>query len=444
MVPEQPKTSAALVAEVIDNGEVSSQQYVVVALCMFFNMLDGFDITAMAVAASSVAADLKLTTDKIGWIFSFALLGMMVGAMFLAPVADIIGRRKMVIATVLIVGVSVLLTANATSLTEFIILRFISGLAAGAMLASQTALTAEYSPEKYRALSITVMVSGYPLGAMMTSVAASFIMPEFGWRGMFWFGGSITFLMVVVAWAFIPESLKYLLERRPKDALIKANKVLERLSKGQLDVLPEITHDQAAGEAGVFDGMRKLVREPHRNSTFVLWTTFFLCFCTLYFLMSWVPKLMENAGFSVEVGRKAFFLFNMGGVAGVFLLGVLSTRFYLSRLVSLFLAASAVLMLVFAILPGQETVLLVAITFIGALMQGGFTALYAVAAKTYPTEIRSTGIGWGIGLGRIGAVAGPAVAGYLLAAGFSTADNFLLFAIPLGLSSVSAYFLRVR
>jgi AAHS family 4-hydroxybenzoate transporter-like MFS transporter len=206
-----PSTSAELVDDVIDNGKISGQQLLVVGLCMFFNMLDGFDITAMAVVASAVSTELELTADRLGWIFSFALLGMMGGAMFLAPLSDIVGRRKMIIASVFLVGVSILLTANATTLTEFIVLRFISGLGAGVMLACQATLAAEYSPEKYRTLSVAMVTSGYPMGAMFTSVVAGIVMPEYGWRGMFMFGGVLTLSMGMVAWLFIPESLKNLI-----------------------------------------------------------------------------------------------------------------------------------------------------------------------------------------------------------------------------------------
>ena len=126
-IPAELRSSTSLVADVIDNGEVSGQQILVVILCMFFNMLDGFDITAMAVVAGEVSTELLLTPERLGWIFSFALAGMMLGAMFLAPVSDIIGRRKMIILSVCLVGVSIVLTARATTLTEFIVLRFVSG-----------------------------------------------------------------------------------------------------------------------------------------------------------------------------------------------------------------------------------------------------------------------------------------------------------------------------
>jgi len=439
-----PALSANVVAEVIDNGQVSGQQFLVVGLCMFFNMLDGFDITAMAVVATAVSTELQLAPDRLGLIFSFALAGMMCGAMFLAPISDIIGRRKLIVVSLTLVGVSILVTATATTLTEFIVLRFISGLGAGAMLACQATLAAEYSPKKYRSLSVAAVTAGYPMGAMMTSVVAGFIMPDYGWRGMFWFGGGLTLVMGLVAWAFIPESLKYLFERRPDNALQRVNKILQKLKKNTLVQLPEVRRENSGKSRGIVGNMSSLLTSNHRRATITLWTTFFLCFSTLYFLLSWIPKLMEQTGYSAATGRYAFFLFNLGAVIGIFVLGTMATRWKLSNIVSVFLFTSAVLMVVFAAAPNQLTLLLLIIFLIGFLQQGGFTGLYAVAAIVYPTEIRSTGIGWSIGLGRFGAVAGPAIAGYLIAAGLDMSANYYLFAVPMAIGGLLAYRLHVR
>jgi len=439
-----PALSANVVAEVIDNGQVSGQQFLVVGLCMFFNMLDGFDITAMAVVATAVSTELQLAPDRLGLIFSFALAGMMCGAMFLAPISDIIGRRKLIVVSLTLVGVSILVTATATTLTEFIVLRFISGLGAGAMLACQATLAAEYSPKKYRSLSVAAVTAGYPMGAMMTSVVAGFIMPDYGWRGMFWFGGALTLVMGLVAWAFIPESLKYLFERRPDNALQRVNKILQKLKKDTLVQLPEVRRENSGKSRGIVGNMSSLLTSNHRRATITLWTTFFLCFSTLYFLLSWIPKLMEQTGYSAATGRYAFFLFNLGAVIGIFVLGTMATRWKLSNIVSVFLFTSAVLMVVFAAAPNQLTLLLLIIFLIGFLQQGGFTGLYAVAAIVYPTEIRSTGIGWSIGLGRFGAVAGPAIAGYLIAAGLDMSANYYLFAVPMAIGGLLAYRLHVR
>ena len=439
-----PILSTDLVSEVIDNGPASRQQFLVVGLCMLLNMLDGFDITAMAIVATPVASELRLTPDLLGIIFSFALAGMMAGAMLLAPLSDVIGRRKIIILSVILVGVSILFTALASTLIEFIVLRFISGLGAGAVIASQAALAAEYSPEKYRSLSVAITTAGYPFGAVMTSVVAGFIMPDFGWRGMFWFGGGVTLVMGIIAWKFIPESLKYLFDNRPQNALQQVNVILTKLRKPILSELPDVKKNQLRESRGVINNVASLLGEKHRIVTLTLWTTFFLCFSTLYFLMSWIPRLMEQSGYSAEVGRLAFFLFNFGGVLGIFILGALSTRWKLTNLVSLFLFTSGIFMVIFAISPNQQTLLMTIIFFMGVLQQGGFTGLYAAAAKLYPTEIRSTGIGWAVGLGRSGAVIGPAAAGFLIAAGLSMSGNYIVFALPMLIGGLIAYRLKVN
>ena len=428
--------------ELIDQGSVSSQQILVVILCFIFNMLDGFDITAMAVVASSVSQDLNLTDALLGWIFSFALAGMMFGAMVLAPVADIIGRRALIILSLILVGVSILLTARADSLTLFIILRFISGMGAGALLACQASLAAEYSPERYRALSVALVTAGYPTGAMMTSVIAGLILPDYGWRSMFIFGGLITLAMVLVAWLMIPESLKYLIEKRPVNALQKINKILRKLKQNPIDVLPQLSNTDSV-KASLTGNMRMLLSPKYRRLSLTLWTSFFCAFATLYFLMSWIPKLMENAGYDMAAGRNAFFLFNMGGVIGIYLLGYLSVRWKLTNLIFNLSLASAVSMIVFALAPNELNVLLVLIVMIGILQQSAFTGLYGVAAKAYPTEIRSTGVGWAIGLGRTGAVVGPALAGYLILAGYDMSANFIFFSAPMIVCGFIAYHLHV-
>jgi MFS family permease len=187
-----------------------------------------------------------------------------------------------------------------------------------------------------------------------------------------------------------------------------------------------------------------LLTSEHRNATLTLWATFFLCFSTLYFLLSWIPKLMEESGHPAEAGRQAFFLFNLAAVIGIFVLGALASRWKLSTLVSVFLFSSAVLMVAFAASPNDLTLLLVITFMTGFLQQGGFTGLYAVAAKVYPTSIRSTGIGWAIGLGRLGAVAGPAIAGYLIASGLNMSANYYVFAVPMAIGGILAYRLHVK
>jgi MFS family permease len=277
---------------------------------------------------------------------------------------------------------------------------------------------------------------------MMTSVVAGFIMPEYGWRSMFVFGGLITLGMVVVAWLMIPESLKYLLEKQPKNALIKINEILQKLKHSPIDELPERIKSHK-DKTTLLNNMRMLLSPKYRSLSLTLWTAFCCAYATLYFLMSWIPKLMENAGYDMAAGRNAFFLFNLGGVIGIYLLGYLSIKWKLTNLIFNLSIASAISMIAFALAPNELNTLLILIVMIGILQQSAFTGLYGVAAKAYPTEIRSTGVGWAIGLGRTGAVIGPAVAGYLILAGYDMSANFMFFSIPMIVCGFIAYRLHI-
>ncbi len=442
MAGSSTATAAAQIGDIVDSGRIDLQRVLIVLLCLCLNMVDGFDVTAMSITANAIGGELGLAADRIGLIFSFALAGMVMGAMFLASVSDLIGRRMTIVLSAFVVAFTVFLTGYASTLPQFLGLRFVSGLGAGALLASQAALAAEYCPDRYRALAVTSVTAGYPLGAMLTGMLAGYIMPDYGWRGMFFFGGAATFVMALLALAFLPESLKFLLEKRPPGALETINKILARFDRPALSGIPAAEEPQAG--TTVAGNMRELLAPRHRRSTLKLWASFFLCFCALYFLMSWIPALMVNSGFSEETGQLAFTLFNLGGLIGLFVVGGLATNFRLTNVVSVFMFAAAIGMIVFAFAPGERTLLLALIFLIGVTQQGGLVGLYGVAAKIYPTAIRSTGVGWGIGLGRTGAVVGPAIAGLLIAGSVSMAGNFMIFALPMVAAGVIAYLLKVR
>ena len=430
--------------EIIDTSAVSGRQILIIILCLLFNMVDGFDITAMAIVAQSVGQELSLSAEKLGWIFSMALAGMMAGAMLLAPLSDVFGRRKMIISSLVLVGSSIVLTANATSLTGFMLLRFISGLGAGCLLATQATLASEYSPERFRTLAVSAVTAGYPIGAMMTSVVAAYLIPEYGWRGMFWFGGVMTLLMACVAFFLIPESLKFLITKRSPDTLEIVNQQLAAIGKPLATSLPETTQTiNDSATTGLLSNVATLLSPEQRRTTILLWFAFFLSFATLYVLMSWIPKMIEDSGYDFSIGRDAFFLFNLGGVIGIFLMGAMSTRCRISILLSILLIGSAAGMVIFALISVELSILMLIIFLIGLLQQGGFTGLYAAATKSYPTEIRATGVGWCIGLGRSGAVFGPTAAGYLMVAGSDMSEIFLVFAIPMLAAGVIAYFLKI-
>ncbi len=425
--------------DVIEEGAVTGTQILVFAIALILNMLDGFDITAMAFTAHSIGQELSIAPEYLGVVFSATLAGMMIGAMFVAPFSDVVGRRDMILYCVTAIGVSMFATGFANSFWQLVVLRLIAGLGVGGMLASLAAITAEFSPAKYRSLAVMSVTAGYPLGATLGGFFVAPLIPIYGWQVVFFAGGAATLSMVVVIFFLLPESLQFLVTRRPAGALQRTNDVLQKLGRPPLESLPDIDTDRQEKRANVFT----LLAGERRSSTLILWVTFFFCFISLYFLMSWIPKLVVMSGLSEADGVYASVAFNAGGVFGIITLGWLASIIGLSRLISIFLSMAAAGMVVFALSDGTQ-MLFYFLVAIGFMVQGGFTGLYAVAAKLYPTEIRTTGVGWAIGLGRFGAVVGPLVGGFLIAKDVSMAGNFLFFAVPLFVAGIIAYQLKLR
>jgi MFS family permease len=344
----------------------------------------------------------------------------------------------MVLLSVVAIGCSMIGAGVSSSLWQLILFRLITGLGVGALLASLATITAEYTPHKYRSLAVVVVTAGYPLGATLGGVLAVPLLSEYGWRSVFLAGGTTTLAMFLVVYVWVPESMYFLIHRRPQNALARLNAILARFGRAPATALPEEQKIEAGNKANVFS----LLIPERRSKTIQLWSTFFFCFICLYFLMSWIPKLVVNAGLSETYGVYASAVFNGGAVLGIVVLGWLASRISLSRLIGLFLLLTGCCMLLFALSEGRLP-LLPMLLVIGFFLQGGFCGLYAVAAKIYPTEVRSTGVGWAIGLGRFGAVVGPYAGGLLIAAGFSMEANFILYAVPTLLAGILAWRLFV-
>ena len=437
------ETSAGFTSNILENTRIKPQQIILIIMCVLLNMIDGFDITAMAVTVSLISADLSLYDSTLGLLFSSTLAGMMLGAMGIAAISDILGRRLIIIISMLLMSLSVTLTGFATDLTQLILLRFVSGLAGGAILASQAALVSEYSAARFKALSVCLVTAGYPLGAMLTGIVAGYIIPDFGWRGLYIFGGAISFVLAMLAIAFIPESISFILYENKPNALEKTNEILKRLGNGTVKKLPEKNQDHTA-KSHIVDNVKSLFSKNYMLNTIYLWFIFLLCFSSLYFLMSWIPRLVILNGLSESDAQTIFATFNFGGIVGILLIGLFSIQKQLSELVGYFILLAAFIMSSYMVLPLKEGFIHISCFFIGLFLQGGFVGLFAIASKFYPTHIKATGIGWAIGLGRFGAVIGPAIAGFMVAAGLSMGVNMLVFALPLLLSVFFIFSLKVN
>lgn len=410
--------------------------YVSIFICFLMNMLDGMDVLVISYTAPAIAKEWSVSPQALGVVFSGGLLGMTLGAMFLAPLADIIGRRKMIILSAFIMGLSIFITGYSQSIEALIFFRFVSGLGIGSMLASTTSMAAEYAQERHKDFWISFVVSGYPMGAFLSGVAAAQIIPAYGWRAMFMTAGSATFLTLPLIFFLLPESLDFIFKNRPTNALAKANRILVKMGMPALSELPEqdLEVRQQKNVTSLFINNLSV-------PTLWLWTAFFMSFASLYFLTSWIPKLASEAGLSMQLAIYAGTVFNLGAFAGILTQGYLSGQFGLRQVICGFLLGTSVLMMIFGFFSGSALVLIL-FGLMGFGVQGGFVGLYSVAARVYPTQIRTTGVGWALGAGRIGAFFGPLLGGLLIGMGLSMTINFFVFAIPLILAGFATLMIK--
>lgn len=420
----------------IDEHPITPLQYAVIALCFLLNVLDGMDVLVIAFAAPALAAEWSIGPESLGVVFAAGTFGMVVGAMALAPLADRLGRRRLILWSVAVAGSSVALTALAGDIAQLLVLRFISGLGIGVLLASSATVAAEYAPDRKRNLVVGFVMAGYTIGAFGTGLIAAEVIPLFGWRTMFVIAGAASLVTLPLLLWLLPESLDFLARVRPANALGKINRILARMDMSPLSELPAL-EDSVETAANV----PALLHRERRLSTVMLWSAFFMSFATLYFLLSWIPKLAAATGIALDLAIYAGAVFNLGAFFGICLQGWLSLTFGLQRTIAVFMFAAAALMLLFGFVTAPWLVLLM-FGLIGFTVQGGFVGLYAVAARLYPTELRNTGIGWAIGLGRFGAVAGPIAGGFLIAAGLGLVGNFVVFALPMCLAGLLTLLIR--
>jgi MFS transporter, AAHS family, 4-hydroxybenzoate transporter len=421
---------------ILDNKQMSTLQFTTIFICFLMNMLDGMDVMVVSYAAPAIAKLWTISPQAMGSVFSAGLLGMAIGTLLIAPRADIVGRRNIILLSALMMGITVFSTCWAQSVEQLLFFRFISGLGIGSMLASTATLASEYAPTKTKDFWVSFAMSGYSIGAVVSGLAAAKIIPTYGWQAMFQTAGIATLITVPFIFLFLSESLDFLLKKRPTGALKKANSILSKMNKPTLPELPPLSINMIEKPS-----VTSLLTPERKLSTLQLWLALFMAFASLYFLTTWIPKLASSAGLSMELAIYAGTVFNLGAFLGIMTQGYLSSQFGLRRTIFSFLAGTAFLMAIFGFFTGSALVL-VLFGLIGFGVQGGFVGLYAVAARFYPTEIRSTGVGFAMSAGRIGGIVGPLIGGFLIAAGLSMTANFMVFAVPTLLAGVATLMIQ--
>jgi benzoate transport len=422
----------------VDQMKMTKVQYFSIAICFLMNVLDGMDVLVVSYCAPMIAEDLNLGPKTLGFVFSAGLIGMAIGAIFLAPLADRFGRKKLILASALIMGLSVLLTAFTETILELIIMRLISGLGIGCMLATTATLTSENVLNNSKDFWVSLVISGYPVGAVVSGYVAAAIIPSYGWESMFLLAGLTTLITIPLIFFFVSESPQFYLKKQPDGALEKVNRILIKMNFKPLDSLPDVELITTNNSL-----VSRLFSNKYKISTLQLWAALFFAFGCLYFLISWIPKLATDAGLSIELAIYAGTIFNVGAFFGIILQGYFSSKIGLKKTISIFLFLTFLLMASFKLFVGTDILLLIYF-LLGFSLQGGFVGLYAVAARLYPTEFKTTGVGWAIGMGRVGGILAPLIGGFLISIGLSLSANFFIFSIPALLASVLTFYMSSK
>jgi benzoate transport len=405
-------------------------QVLIVGLCFALNMLDGTDLLIMSFVAPVLSVDWSVSPEKLGMLFSASLLGMAIGCLTFAPFADRFGRRPLLLAALCITSVSMLLSAYAGNVSTLMLIRLFVGIGVGTIGVTMTTLAAEYAPSHHAHFAVGFVQAGWPFGAVLTALAAARILPGHRWQALFLGIAALSFALLLVIAVVLPESMSFLAIRRPPRALERVNEIRLRLHLGTLDAFPE----RPVGRAS-FD-LRALFHGERRVQSVLLWCAVTLGYFDLYFVISWIPKLATQAGLPISQAIYAGATYNIGAFVGTSAVGWIATRFRLELVVSAYFACAAVAMLIFGGVALPVWITLVVTFFVGVTVQGGFNGFWAIAARLYPPEIRSTGVGWALGVGRVGAVLGPIVGGILVGAGLRIAAIFAVFAVPLVAASL--------
>jgi AAHS family 4-hydroxybenzoate transporter-like MFS transporter len=420
------QAGAVNVTEIIDNERFGAFQWSVAIWCGVLVTLDGFDNAAINYTAPVIAPQWGVPVPSFGPVFGAGLFGLMLGALGSGPLADRFGRKRVILVSTLIFSFFALLTTQAQSIEQLYVLRFLTGIGVGGLMPNSIALTAEYAPRRIRATVIAVMFLGFPLGAGGGGFIGSALIPALGWQSLFVLGGLLPLLLAVVAMFFLPESIRFLVTRgsRPDEVA----RLLNRLTRSTRFTGVETYAIEEQPLAGF--SVWHLLTEGRAVNTVLLWITFFCNLLILYFLSSWLPSVLNQSGVPLDASLRLAGLQPLAGIVGTIVLGPIVDRFGAPGIVTGLFVGVAVFVFLIGLSGSSIVLLAISIAAVGACSIGSQSFINVMSASVYPTAIRSTGVGWALGVGRIGAIIGPVVGGLLLAAHFSPTTLFFAAAVP--------------
>lgn len=412
--------------DALDSHPVSRYQWQILALLALLLISDGYDAQLLGYVVPSIAQEWGLEKSAFGPVFSANLIGLTVGSLLVTPLADRVGIRRVLMSCVLLYACLTFVTVYIDSLQGLAILRFFCGLGMGGAMPSAMALMSDYSPPRLRTLMVTLAACGFSFGGAAGGFVAVAFMDRFGWHAVFVIGSVAPLLLLPFLLMLLPESLPRLLRDAPPYARLTA--VTSRMVAGWQPPAPTVDSQQEPASAiAVVD----LFRNGYARPTLFLWATFFVSLILLYFMISWLPSLLQESGMQRNSANLATSMFLFAGTLGAMLLAYFMDRVASKvRLLSCILAGAAAFTVLLGLTHQYQALLLVFVFAAGFCTIGGQLTLNAFASNFYPAQVRATGAGWALGIGRFGSILGPLLGSLLLGLHLPAQTIIVLAAIP--------------
>jgi MFS transporter, AAHS family, 4-hydroxybenzoate transporter len=430
------------VSEVIDNARFNAYHRLIIGLCGLMVFFDGFDLSAISFAAPDVVKVLGVERAMIAPVFSAGLLGLTLGALGFGFIGDRWGVKRTFILCGVLFGIFSLLTATANTVPVLIAYRFLAGLALGGASPISIAIASDFMPKKLRTSIVMIMYISLAVGGVFAGYAYGYL-EAFGWRTVFIVGGLAPIILTPLFIALLPESLVAQVLHGGDPARINA--ILARLDPRRTFTDTTFTVDKENKEG--FQPAQ-LFQDGRAAITTTLWVVFFSSLVALYFFNNWIPILLTGGGLSKHEIVTITTSLQWGGVVGTLLASPLVLKFGGFRSASIGYLIAAAAMLVLSMEKGSFVFLAVATFLVGMFLIGTQSILNASTANVYPPIMRATGVGWAFGIGRIGSVISPAIAGVLLAMQWQPAQLFMIAAVPTVIASIGLFvllrFLKAR
>ncbi|WP_227611018.1 MULTISPECIES: MFS transporter [unclassified Acinetobacter] len=432
------------VNQMIDESKLTPFHWRVIILSTLIIIFDGYDLVIYGVALPLLMKEWAIDPVTAGFIGSVALFGMMFGALIFGTMADKlehlnISRKKVIAVCIILFSLCTVLCGLSKTTTQFAIFRFLAGVGIGGVMPNVIALVSEYAPKKFKSFFVTLMFSGYAIGGMVAAALGSVLVPVYGWKIMFMIAG-IPLIILLPLMKLLPDSIDYLV-RKKKDEAVRY--ILSRLVPSYQNQPDHVFVLNASNQTQAEAPVKMIFKEQRAFSTVMFWCSIFMTLIMVYALGNWLPKLMIEAGYNLSKSLVFLFSLNVGGMIGSILGGYLGDRYNVKYVTMALLLLGAVSLSLLSF-QFDSVVLYFLIACAGAASIGTQIMLLAYMARFYAPNVRSTGIGWGLGMGRVGAILGPILTGWLLSLHLPHFYNFLALSIPAVIGILTVFLINDR